>query len=98
MLEDQPIFAGAGLTLVAVTENVLRLGRLLGHERPLHSSREPSSATPAQPRILDLIDDGVRFHSQRLLQGLVAIQFEIAVDVGRALAKTPGDDFYLVGM
>ncbi len=98
MLENQAIFAGAGFALVAIAQDILRLGRLLGHERPLHPRRESRAAAPAQAGILDLVNNGVRFHGERLLHGFVAVQFEIAVDVGRTLAKAPGDDLYLVGM
>ena len=98
VLENQPVFAGPGLALVAIAQNVFRLGRLLGHERPLHPGRESRPAAPAQAGILDLIDDGVRLHAERLLHGLVAVKLEVAVDVGRTHAKAPGDDFYLVGM
>ena len=45
-----------------------------------------------------VINNGVGFHPERLLHGLVAVQFEIAVDIRRTLAESPGDDFYLVGM
>ena len=58
----------------------------------------PAPPRPRKPGILDLINDGVRLHGERLLHGLVAVQFEVAVDIGRTLAKAPGDDLYLVGM
>ena len=32
------------------------------------------------------------------LDGYKAVQFEVAVDIGRTLAKAPGHDLYLVGM
>ncbi len=37
VLEDQPVFAGARLALISVDQDVLRLGRLLGNEGPLHA-------------------------------------------------------------
>ena len=98
VLEDQPVFAGAGLALVAVAQHVLRLGRLLGHERPLHAGGESGAAAAAQVRRLHLVDDGVRLHGQRLLQRLVAVELEVAVEVGRAHAKALGDDLYFIGM
>src|SRR4029077_20527416 len=88
----------AWLALFAIAQNILRLGRLFGHERPLHPRRESCPAASAQTRILDLIDNGVRLHGERLLQSLVAVQFEITIDVGRTLAEAPGDNLYLVGM
>jgi hypothetical protein len=98
VLEDQAVFAGAGFAFVAVAQNIFRLGRLLGDERPLHAGGESGAAAAAQAGILDLVDDGVRLHGERLLHGLVAVEFEIAVEVRRTLAEAPGDDFYLVGM
>ncbi len=98
VLEDEAVFAGAGLALVAVAEHVLRLGRLLGHERPLHAGREARATAAAQVRRLDLVDDGVGAHADGLLQGLVAVELKIAVEVGRAQAKALGDDLYLIGM
>ncbi len=87
VLKDQPVFAGAGLALIAVAQHIFRLRRLLRNERPLHSSVESRAAAPAQAGILDLIDDGVRLHAERLLHGLVAVKLEIAVDIRRALPK-----------
>src|ERR1035438_916895 len=43
MLENQPVFARAGFALVAVAQHILRLGRLLGHERDRKSTRLNSS-------------------------------------------------------
>ena len=59
---------------------------------------KPAPPRPRKPGVLDLIDDRVRLHGERLLHGLVAVEFEVAIDVGRTLAEAPGDDFYLVGM
>ena len=98
VLENQAVFAGAGLALVAVAEHVFRLGRLLGYKRPLHAGGESRAAAAAQTGILDLVNDGVGLHGERLLHGLVAVEFEIAVDIGRTLAEAPGDDFHFVGM
>ena len=74
------------------------LGGLLGHEGPLHAGGESGAATSAQPGILHLINNGVRFHAERLLHGLVAFELEVTVDVGRTHAKAPGYDLHLVGM
>ena len=98
MLEDQPVFASARLALVAIAQHILRHRRLLGHERPLHPGRESGATAPAQSGILDLINNGVRFHRERLLHGLVAVQFEVPVNIRRAQSKAPGYDLYLVGM
>ena len=98
VLEDQAVFAGAGLAFVAVAENIFRFGRLLGHERPLHARGESRAAASAEGGVLDLVDDGVRLHGERLLHGFIAVKFEIALEAGRALAEAPGDDSDLIGM
>jgi hypothetical protein len=85
--KDQVILAGSRLALVAVHQHVLRLGRLLGHERPLHAGREARAAAPAQAAGLHLVDDPLRPLREALLHGLVAAQLDVAVDVGRALPK-----------
>jgi hypothetical protein len=50
VLENQPIFAGAGLALIAVTQHILRFGRLLWDKGPLHPGAEARAAAPAQTR------------------------------------------------
>src|SRR5262249_43283777 len=60
MPDDLAILAGAGLRLVGVDHEIMRpVADLLGHERPLQSSREAGSAAPALARGLDLIDQPV---------------------------------------
>src|ERR1035437_2683781 len=98
VLEDKAVFAGAGLALVAVAQHVLRLRGLLGHKRPLHASGEAGAPTATQIRRLDFVDDGIRPHRDGLLHGLVAVQFEIAVEIGRTHAEALGDDLDLIGM
>ena len=98
LLEDQPVFTRAGLTLVAIAQHVLRLGRRLGNERPFHPRRKTRAAAPAQRRVLDLVDNRVRPHAQRLLHGFVAVELKIAINLCRALTKAPGDDPYFIGM
>ena len=91
VLENQAVFAGAGLALIAVAKHILWFGRLLRDKRPLHPGAEPGAAASAQAGVLHLVDDGVRLHGERLLHGLVAVQFEIAIDIRRALAKALRD-------
>src|SRR5664279_3737050 len=98
MFEDQSVLAGAGLALVTVAQHILRLGRLLGYERPLQSGGEARAATATQIRRLYLVDDGVRPQRDGLLYGLVAVQFQIAVEIGRPHAEAFGDDLDLIGM
>ena len=98
MLENQPVLTSARLALIAIAQHILRLRRLLRNKRPLHPGREPGPAASAQPRILHFINDRIGLHPKRLPHGLIAVQFEITVDVGRTLAEAPGDDLYLIGM
>src|SRR5262245_27326244 len=68
------------------------LACLFGHERPLEPGREPGAATSAQPRVLDLVDDGIAAFLQdrpraipgaartRAGQAPVAAAIEIAKD------------------
>src|ERR1051326_1067358 len=98
VLEDQPIFAGAGLALVTIAQNVFWLWSGLGNKRPLQPRAESRTAASAQARIFHQIDDVIRRHGQRLLHRFVAVQLQIAVDTGRTFAKAFGDDLDLVGM
>src|SRR4029077_15658306 len=58
---DLAILARAGLRLVGVDDEVVRppLHRLLGHERPFESGREPGAAAAALTRGLHLGDNSV---------------------------------------
>ncbi len=96
--KDQVIFAGAGLAFVAIDEDVLGLGGLLGNEGPLHARREARAAAAAQAAGLHLVDDPFGALGEALLHGLIAAEFEIAVDVRRAHAKAAGDDLDFIGM
>ena len=98
VFEDQAVFAGAGFAFIPVAQDIFWFGRLPGHERPLHPGAETRAATPAQAGVFHLIDHSVRAHGQGLLHGLIAVQREVAVEIGCPLAKAPGDDLYLIGM
>src|ERR1700733_97468 len=98
VLKDQAILAGSRPALVPVAQNVFGLGRLFGHKRPFQPGIESRSSPPAQAGAFYFIDDGVRLHPERLLYGLVTVQFEIAIDIGRPQTEALGDDLYLVGM
>ena len=98
VFDQQPIFAGGRLALVAVDENVFRSFRLLGNERPFHSGGEAGTSSTAQPRCLYFIDDVVGLHLQRFAGSFVAAEFNVAIDVLRAVAKTLRDNTNLVGM
>ena len=96
--KDQVVFAGAGLAFIAVDQDILGLRRLLRHERPLHAGREASAAAAAQVGGLHLGDDAIRAHAQWPSGSLVAVELDVFVDVGRALAKAEGDDIDFIGM
>ena len=98
VLQDQTVLAGAGLAFVAVAEDVLGFRRFLGHERPFHAGGKSGAAAPAQVRCLDLVDDPVRTQRERLLQRLVAVELDVAVNVGRTLPEALGNHAYFVGM
>ena len=98
VLEDEAVLAGAGLALVAIAEHVLGLGGFLRNERPFHAGGKAGAAAAAQVRCLHLVDDRVGSHADGFLHGFVAVEFEIAVEIGRAQAKALGDDLYFIGM
>src|SRR4051812_40048601 len=98
LLEDKAVFAGAGLGFVAVHQNVFWLGSFLGNKAPLHAGREAGATASAKVRSLHLVDDRVRRHRKRLLDGLVAVELEVGVDVGRTFAEPLGNDADFVGM
>src|SRR5215471_10369737 len=98
MFQNKTIFAGARFTFVAVDQDVLRLGRVFRDKRPLHSSREAGAPTPAKVGRLDLVDDLVRLHFQRLAYSLVPIKLEVTIDVRSAFAKTLRDNSNFVRM
>ena len=68
-LEEHPILERAGLGLVGVAHEVVRLGGLAGDGGPLASGREGRAAATDEPRGGDLGDDGLAAHLERLRQG-----------------------------
>ena len=98
VLQNGAVFAGARLALVAVDQNVFWLGRFLGNKGPLQSGGKAGAATPAKVGGLDLINDVVGRHGQGFLHGLVTVELQVCLNIGRALAKALGDNFYFVGM
>ncbi len=65
------VLAGAGLGLVGVDHQVVRLAVALRDEAPLHAGREARPAAAAQHRVLERLDDAVGLHGQRRGQRLV---------------------------
>ena len=99
--EDHVILAGAWLGLVAVHQNILRLLRRLRDKRPLHPRGETRATASAQTRGLHRVNDPVRHLRalrDRLLHGLIPVEFDIFVDVGSALAEPPGEHSNFVRM
>src|SRR5216684_6347603 len=88
VFQNQAIFAGAGLALITVDQNVLRLGGFFGNKSPLHAGREACAAASTKVRSLDLINNVVRLHLECFFDGLVAVKLQIAVKVGRSFAKS----------
>ncbi len=92
------VLAGARLRLVAVDQHVLRLFTLLRHKRPLHAGGKTGTAAATQAAGLHLIDDPFGTALDRLLRGLVAVQLDVFIDLGRTLAEAAREDTNLVGM
>src|SRR6185312_2110944 len=96
--KDQVILAGSRLALISVDKHVFGLGRLLGDKRPFHAGGEPRAAPATEVGGFHLVDDPVGALIEALLCRPVAAEFDIAVDLLRALAEAAGDDLDLVGM
>ena len=71
---QREVFARTRLTLVRVDHKVVRLVVVLGNEAPLHAGGEARTATAAQTRVLDELDQLVRVDRQRLTQRAVAVE------------------------
>ena len=102
LAEEDVVLAGSRLALVAVHQHVLRLGRGLRHKAPLHARGEARATAPTQAAGLHGVDDPSRHCLRALRNGLlhrrVAVQLDVSVDVGRALAEAPLQDDDLIGM
>ena len=82
---DLAVLEGAGLRLVGVADEVVRLAVVLRHEGPLEAGREAGAAAPAQARLLDLLDDRRRASSPSALRSAcVAAALHPAVEGARA--------------
>src|SRR5579862_982075 len=53
------VFSGARLALIGVDDKIGGALALFGHKRPFEAGRKAGAAAPAQPRLLDLVDDPV---------------------------------------
>ena len=83
--EDDVVFAGAGFGFVAVDQDVLGFFGVLGDEGPLHARGESGSAATAHAGGLHGVDDPgghlLRAFGDGLLNGLVAVELDVFVDV-----------------
>src|SRR4051812_26624325 len=98
VLEDKAVLTSPRFALISVTENVFWLGRFFGHERPLHAGGKTSTTATAKIRGFHLADDAFAAERNRFLDGLVAVEFQVANDVASAFTKALRDDLYLIGM
>jgi hypothetical protein len=76
---QRQVFARAGLALVGVDDEVVRLGGGvaglgLRDEAPLHAGREAGAAPAAQAGVLDELDQLVRLDGERLAQRGIAVE------------------------
>ncbi len=80
LVDDVAVLEGAGFGLVAVADQVDRLGVVGRNESPLHPGRESRSAASPQAGLLDLLDDLGGFHLEGLPEFLVAAVGEVGLD------------------
>src|SRR6187402_49563 len=92
------VLAGSGLRLIAVYKDVLRLLRNLGDKAPLHARRESCAAATTQAARLHLRDHPFGAVRNGILHGLVAVQFDVLIDLCRALSKPAREDLDFIGM
>ena len=84
-MHQLPIFEGARLGLVRVTDKINRLTGAFGEETPFQPAGETSAAPATDFTVLDLIDNFFRFQAQRLAQrGIAAHLFVIRQRTGIA--------------
>src|SRR5258708_15845379 len=69
---DLTILERAGLRLVRVADEIVRLPVAGLHEAPLHARGEPCTTTAAQSRVFHELHDFSGLHRERLLERSVA--------------------------
>ena len=80
LVQDVAVLECAGLRLIAIADQINRLGIVGWNEGPLHARWEARAAATAQTGVLHLLGDVLRRHADSLAQLLIAAVIEIAVD------------------
>ena len=88
-LHQHPVLEGAGLRLVGVAHEMVRVGRLVGHGVPLAAGRERRAAAADQPSLGHLADHLGGPDLDRPPQRLVAAGRPVVVDAGRIDVTDP---------
>ena len=83
-LHQHPVAEGRRFGLIRVDAQK-RVGAILRQETPFHPGREPRTTASAQVGLLDLLDDLLRRHFQRLAQGLISAARFVHLERGRVL-------------
>ena len=65
------------------------------HFRPVLN---PAPPRPRKPEFLTTLMIASGCHPKRFLDGFVAVELQVAIDIRRTFAKALGDDLYFVGM
>ncbi len=93
-LHQRTVLAGAGLGFIGIADDVFRLRRILGDERPLHARGKARAAAPAQVGLLHFVDDGLRRHFfERFFQRLITVVLQKHIElVGKPDAEAAADD------
>ena len=92
VLNQQPVFAGAGFGFIGIDDNVLRLFGRPRNKTPLQPGREARAAAAPQVRSFHFVDDVVGGHHQRLAQRFVAVVGDIGIDRRGILQPKPEGD------
>ena len=100
--QQRTIFGSSGFALVAIGQNVFRLGKILGNEAPLHSGGKSRAAAAAQIRLFHFVNNLIGGHLlQRFFQRLVAVALQVSVDgtrIGNAEILADHYDFVRIAL
>jgi len=94
---DLAVFAGAGLGLVGVDDEIMRTpARILRHEGPLEARREAGATAAAQTRLLHFVDDPVAALGDDRRRAVPVAALERALKTRLAETVEIGEDAILV--